>query len=136
MLNEVILHGRLTTDPDVKKTQGGTSVVSTGIAVQRDFANKNGEKEADFFNVTAFKNTADFMAKYFKKGSEIIIKGNLRTNNYEKDGQKRTSVSIIANQIYFAGSKSGESHANQSKQEKPKTAVETESVTPEEDLPF
>lgn len=136
MLNKVILHGRLVADPELKHTQGGVAVASSTVAVQRNYANKNGERETDFFNISAFKNTADFLAKYFKKGNDIIIEGSLRTSTYEKDGQKRTTFSIFAEQVYFAGGKASDTSNNQNKKTvvQPKTKVE--SVTPEEDLPF
>lgn len=107
MFNKVILVGRLCTDAEVKTSQSGTNVCGFRIAVNRRFTNKQtGEREADFFICKAFGNTAEFVSRYFHKGSLIIIDGEVRNNNYEdKSGVKHYSCEIYANQVSFGGTK-------------------------------
>lgn len=100
-MNKVILMGNLTRDVEIKD-YGNTTVARVGIAVNRPFK----KDEVDFFNLVAFQKTAEFLNKYFVKGSKILIEGYLRTSNYEgKDGVKRTATDIIIEQIEFAGTK-------------------------------
>lgn len=102
-LNEVVLQGRMTVDPELKTTNSGVSVCSFCIAV--DKYSKDGDK-ADFFDVTAWKNTAEFICKYFQKGSPILIHGRLETRSYEtKEGQKRKVTDVVASDVYFCGGK-------------------------------
>lgn len=106
MLNKVIIMGRLTKDPELRSTTLGTSVVSFSIACDRDFKGQNGEREADFINCVAWRNTAEFISKYFRKGSMAIIEGSLQTRPYEDtEGKKRTATEVIVNNIYFGESK-------------------------------
>ena len=106
MLNRIDIAGRLTADPELRHTQSGTSVCSFTIAVDRDFKNQNGEKETDWIPVVAWKNTAEFAARYFKKGDMAIVSGRLQSRRWEdKAGTKRTSYDVVADSIYFAGSK-------------------------------
>lgn len=106
MLNKVILMGRLTADPEHKQTPNGVSVTSFSVAVGRNFADKDGKRGADFINIVAWRQTADFICKYFTKGRMIAIEGSIQTRNYEdKNGNKRTSVEVVAEQVYFADSK-------------------------------
>lgn len=106
MLNTAILMGRLTADPELKTTQSGLSVTSFCVAVDRRYQ-KDGEKQADFLNVTAWRQTAEFICKYFKKGQMIAVQGSIQTRNYEdKNGNKRTAVEIVAENVSFCGSKS------------------------------
>lgn len=108
MLNKVILMGRLTADPEHKQTPNGISVTSFSIAVERNFTEKGSDKrKADFINIVAWRQTADFICKYFAKGRMIAIEGSIQTRNYEdKQGNKRTAFEVIADQVYFADSKS------------------------------
>ena len=106
MLNKIILMGRLTRDPELRRTESGTAVCSFSIAVDRDFKSKNGEKETDFIDIVSWRATAEFVSKYFQKGSLIAIEGSLQTRQYQdKNGNNRTSVAVVADNINFAGSK-------------------------------
>ena len=98
-LNKVILAGRLVADPELKQTAGGTNVVSVRMAVNRRFQSRDTQQqnEADFFNVTAWQNTAEFIAKYFRKGSAICICGRIQNRTWvDQNGQKRYMTDIIA----------------------------------------
>ena len=107
MINNVVIMGRLTKDPELKTTQSGLSVVSFTVAVDRN-CQKDGERRADFLNVVAWRQTAEFVEKYFAKGSMIAIQGSIQTRKYEdKSGNKRTSVEIVADNVSFCGSKIG-----------------------------
>ena len=107
MLNKIILMGRLTRDPELRRTESGTAVCSFSIAVDRDFKSKNGEKETDFIDIVSWRATAEFVSKYFQKGSLIAIEGSLQTRQYQdKNGNNRTAVEVVANNINFAGPKS------------------------------
>ena len=97
-LNKIILMGRITADPEIKKTQSDISVCRFTVAVNR----RDKEKTTDFIECSAFRNTADFIGKYFRKGSAIIVCGSLQTNNFtDKDGNKRKSYSVIADEVQF-----------------------------------
>ncbi len=106
MLNVVVLTGRLTYDPELKTTPSGVSVCRFSIAVQRNYASKGSERVTDFFDVVVWRQTAEFVCKYFKKGSLISLDGTIQTGSYEKDGIKRKTFEIVANNVYFAESKS------------------------------
>ena len=114
-MNKVILMGNLTRDVEVKYSTGGMAYARVGIAVNRPFSK---EKNAvDFFNLVAFDKRAEFLGKYFAKGSKILVEGQLRTNNYEdKDGVKRTATEIIIEQIEFAGAKKDSGDGDQREQ--------------------
>ena len=106
MLNSVNLCGRLTADPELKTTQSGVSVTAFSLAVERDYQS-NGEKKTDFIPIVAWRNTAEFAAKYFNKGKMMIVNGRLELRDYTaKDGTKRTVAEVIADHCYFAGDKS------------------------------
>lgn len=110
MLNLAVIMGRLTATPELKQTQSGIAVTTFTVAVQRSFTAANGEKQTDFLNVVAWKNQAEFVSKYFQKGQMIALKGSIQTRKYEdKDGNKRTAVEIVANEISFCGEKNEES---------------------------
>ncbi|MDO5014788.1 MAG: single-stranded DNA-binding protein [Clostridia bacterium] len=108
MLNSAIIMGRLVADPELRTTQNGVSVTSFAVAVQRNFASANGEKQTDFINVVAWRNQAEFVTKYFKKGQMIAIRGSIQTRRYEDKatGAKRTAFEIVAGEISFCGGKS------------------------------
>ena len=107
MLNKVIIMGRLTRDPEIKKVNNDISVCSFSIACDRDIVNKqNNERETDFFDVTAWRSTADFVGKYFGKGRMIVVVGRLQKRNYtDKDGNKRTAFEVVIDNAFFAESK-------------------------------
>ena len=107
MLNKAIIMGRLTRDPEIRQTQSGLSVCSFSVAVDRDIVDKStNQRETDFINVTAWRSTADFVGKYFTKGSLIVVEGRIQVRNYtDKDNNKRTATEIVANSVYFGGSK-------------------------------
>ncbi|MDR2647065.1 MAG: single-stranded DNA-binding protein [Oscillospiraceae bacterium] len=106
MLNVAVIMGRLTFDPELKSTQSGLSVCSFTVAVDRGFKSNDGSTQADFIRVVAWRQTAEFVAKYFKKGSMIAVEGSIQTRNYEdKNGNKREAVEIVANRVSFTGSK-------------------------------
>ena len=109
MLNVVVLMGRLTADPELKRTASDIAVTSFSIAVDRG-ANKQGERVADFINIVAWRHTAEFICKYFRKGSMIAIEGSLQTRNYEdKNGNKRTAYEIVADTVHLCGNKTSSS---------------------------
>lgn len=106
MLNRIILMGRLTRDPELRHTQSGTAVASFSLAVERDFKDQGGEKETDFIDVVAWRGTAEFVSKYFVKGRMAAVDGRLQIRDWtDKDGNKRKSAEVLANNVYFADSK-------------------------------
>ena len=106
-MNKIILIGRLTKDPEVRSTSTGITTANFTVAAQRPFKNKNGEQEADFLPCVAFRNSADFISKYFKKGSMICVEGRVQTRNYDaQDGTKRYVTEVVANNVTFVGGKS------------------------------
>jgi single-strand DNA-binding protein len=112
MLNIVALMGRLTHTPELKTTQSGTNVCSFRIAVDRSFARQGEERKADFIDVTAWRQTAEFVSKYFHKGSMIAIEGSLQTRQYQdKNGNNRTATEVLASQVSFCGGKAAEKPA-------------------------
>lgn len=110
MLNKIVVMGRLTRDPELRRTQSGLSVTSFSVACDRDFKNQSGEKETDFIDCVAWKGTADFVSGYFFKGSMAVVDGRLQLRDWEdKDGNKRRSAEVVANRVYFGeGKKSSE----------------------------
>lgn len=122
-MNKVILIGRLTRDPEMRT--GETTVASFSVAVNRRFKNKDGKYEADFPNVKAFGKTAEFIEKWFKKGSQIGIVGRIQTGSYtNRDGQKVYTTDVIADEVEFVESKNS-SGAQQTTQSAPPTAEQT-----------
>ena len=107
MLNRIILMGRLTRDPELRHTQSGTTVASFSLAVDRDFWDKQtGEKATDFIDIVAWRNTAEFVSKYFTKGRMAVVSGRLQIRNWtDKEGNKRRSSEVVADSIYFGDSK-------------------------------
>lgn len=105
MLNHIVVMGRLTRDPELRKTASGVSVTSFTVAVDRDFS-QDGQKETDFIDVVAWRNTAEFAAKYFAKGRMAVVSGRLQIRNWDdKEGNKRRTAEILAENIYFGDSK-------------------------------
>ena len=106
MLNKVIIMGRLVKDPELRRTQSGTAVTSFRIAVDRDFKSQDGSKQADFFDVVAWRATAEFVSKYFTKGRMAVVEGRLQIRDWtDKDGGKRRSAEVVADNVYFGDSK-------------------------------
>ena len=118
MLNSVCLTGRLTAKPELKTTTSGVNVTTFTLAVERNFVKPGEQRETDFINIVAWRNTADFICKHFDKGQMMTVTGSIQTRNYEdKNGQKRTAVEVVASEVYFCGSKEKE-------EPKPSTADE------------
>lgn len=106
MLNHITIMGRLTRDPELRRTGSGIAVASFTVAVDRDFSGKDSEKETDFIDCVAWRNTGEFISKYFTKGRMIVVSGRLQIRNWnDKDGNKRRSAEVIADSCYFGDSK-------------------------------
>lgn len=104
-LNRITIMGRLTRDPELRRTQSGAPVTSFTMAVDRDFKSQSGDKETDFIDVVAWRNTAEFAAKYFTKGRMAIASGRLQIRDWQdNNGNKRRSAEVIADSIYFGDS--------------------------------
>ena len=115
MLNHIVLMGRLTRDPELRRTGSGVAVASFSIAVDRDFGSReSGEKETDFIDIVAWRNTAEFVSKYFTKGRMAVVSGRLQIRNWtDKEGNKRRSAEVVADNIYFGDSRrEGETGGN------------------------
>ena len=147
MLNSIIVMGRLTADPELRSTSSGLSVTSFTVAVDRGYVRAGEEKKADFIPVVAWRQTADFVSKYFRKGSMIAVQGSLQSRSYEdKNGNKRVSAEIIVEEVSFVGG--GTENATEAKFNAP-TASQTylpgafggkqtafEDIPTDESLPF
>ena len=106
MLNCAVIMGRLVADPELRTTTSGISVISFRVAVDRNFVRSGEERQADFIDVVAWRQTAEFVSRYFRKGSMIAVQGSIQTRNYEdRNGNKRTAVEIVADNVSFCGSK-------------------------------
>lgn len=126
MLNRIILMGRLTRDPELRQTQSGTAVACFSLAVDRDFSDKStGQRPTDFIDIVAWRNTAEFVSKYFSKGRMAVVEGRLQIRDWEdSNGNKRRSAEVVAEHVYFGDSKrdgGGERPADVSCVEPPKT---------------
>ena len=105
MLNHIVIMGRLTRDPELRYTQSQLPVATFRVAVDRDFG-RGEEKQTDFINVVAWRQTAEFVSRYFHRGSMIAVRGSIQQRNYEdKNGNKRTAFEIVAEEVSFCGSK-------------------------------
>ena len=132
-MNIVILMGRLTADPELRTTNNGVSVTSFSVAVDRDYSK---EKQTDFINCVAWRNSAEFISKYFSKGQMIALRGSLQQNNYtDKDGNKRTSYNVVVDSANFCGGKETQSEPNVNYSNVDTSDFEEISVS-DEDLPF
>ena len=107
MLNHIVLMGRLTRDPELRRTGSGIAVATFSLAVDRDFGNSaTGEKETDFIDIVVWRNTAEFVSKYFTKGRMAVVSGRLQIRNWtDKEGNKRRSAEVVADNVYFGDSK-------------------------------
>lgn len=116
MLNHIVIMGRLTRDPELRRTGSGIAVASFSVAVDRDYPNKEtGERETDFINCVAWRQTGEFVSKYFEKGSMIVVSGRLQIRKWQdKDCNNRTTAEIVADDVYFGESKKKESVSNNS----------------------
>lgn len=143
MINNSVIMGRLTATPELKSTPSGTEVSSFTIAVERNYAKQGEERQTDFIDCVAWRNTAEFITRYFQKGDMIAVTGYIQTRNYEdKNGNKRKATEIVVNQASFCGNKGG----NQSNQgsytppaESPSyqpTGGDFEEIGADDDLPF
>ena len=102
MLNKIVVMGRLTRDPELRRTQSGLSVTSFSVACDRDFKSQSGEKETDFIDIVAWRTTAEFVCKYFSKGRMAVVEGRLQIRDWQdNNGNKRRSAEIVADNIYF-----------------------------------
>ena len=130
MLNKIFLMGRLTRDPEMRRTGSGTAVVGFTLAVDRDFKAQDGERETDFVDIVAWRSTAEFVSKYFAKGRMAVVEGRLQIRDWtDKEGNKRRNAEVVADSVYFGDSKRMEVAAS---------AVEIEEVPEGEEgeLPF
>lgn len=137
MLNKIFLMGRLTRDPELRRTENGTAVASFTLAVDRDYKSQDGEKETDFIDIVAWRSTAEFVAKYFSKGRMAVVEGRLQLRGWtDKTGGKRRSAEVVADSVYFGDSKKAAEPGTQ--QEAPPTDREFHEVPEEEqgELPF
>lgn len=148
MINNVVLMGRLVADPELRTTPTGVSVTSFAIAVERSYAKQGEDRTADFIDIVAWRQSADFITRYFRKGSMIAIEGSLQTRTYtDKDGNKRKAVEVLVNRASFCGSKNETGTAGASRFDTPASANagaayanagadDFESIVDEDDLPF
>ena len=136
-LNRVTVMGRLTRDPELRRTGSGIAVATFGIAVDRDYgAKEDGSRETDFLEVVAWRNTADFVERHLSKGRQVAVAGRLQSRSYEdKDGNKRKAVEIVADRIYFADSKYA-SDLNTQNAYQPEQSGFAEVTGDDSDLPF
>ena len=141
--NKVILMGNLTADPELKQTPSGVSVTSFGIAVERRFQSQNGQREVDFINIVCWRQTAEFVAKYFSKGRPILICGTLQTRSWvDNNNQKRYTTEVVADEVSFVGKKddsgspSYQSPASIPSYSTPKSEGSFEEISADDDLPF
>ena len=148
-LNKVILGGRLTADPELKQTQSGTPVVSFSIAINRRFQSKSADgtqaQQADFINVVAWRQTAEFISRYFRRGSAICITGSIQTRSWQdQQGQKRYATEVVADEAMFVDSKNEgsaggyttDTYNAPSYSSTPATAPKFEELKTDDDLPF
>ena len=137
-MNRVLEMGRLTREPDLRRTGSGIPVASFSIAVDRDHSSReDGTKETDFFDVVAWRGTAEFAEKYLSKGRMIVVDGKLQSRSYEdKDGNKRKAVEIVADRIYFADSKRNDDRGTQNAYQPEEPTGFAEVTEDDSDLPF
>lgn len=129
-MNKWIGVGRLTKDPDVRYTQNGKCVANFTIATNSEVKDSNGKYGADFHNCTAWEKTAELIGNHFTKGSQIVVEGKLKTDSYEKDGQKHYKTYVSVNRVEFCGSKGGQATTNSD------PSGMGQEVFPDEEIPF
>ena len=138
-MNKVILVGNLTRDPEYQTTPNGVALARFSIAVQRKFVNADGNREADFINCIAWRGQADFVNKYFKKGSRIGLSGSIQTRNYEaNDGSRRTATEVVVDDVEFVGPKQDDASREYEPNEPAVQNEEKPDLQPveDDDLPF
>ena len=148
-MNSVCLMGRLTADPELRHTQSQVAVTSFSIAVDRAYQVKGQDRQADFINIVAWRQTAEFICNYFRKGNRIAIHGSLQSRNYtDRDGNKRTAYEVVCDNAFFCESKSGGGYAPAAMDSQIPTYTETqpafstaqsgdfEEIVGDDDLPF
>lgn len=138
MLNRIVLMGRLTRDPELRRTNSGKPVASFSVAVDRDYKSQSGEKETDFIDVVAWNSSAEFVSKYFTKGRMAVISGRLQIRDWtDKDGNKRRTAEVVADNVYFGDSKKdvASAHTESAAEPQPVSGYEQISVD-DSDLPF
>lgn len=132
MLNNIVIMGRLTKSPELRRTESGIAVTSFTIACERDYAPQGGEKETDFINVVCWRSTAEFVDKYFSKGRMAVVSGRLQIRDWtDKEGNKRRSAEILADRVYF-----GDAKRDGDAQESKSDFTEISNDEEDEDLPF
>lgn len=144
MLNHVSIMGRLARDPELRTTTSGKSVVSFTIATDRNRKDANGQNQTDWIRMTAWEKTAEFICKYFQKGSMIAIDGRLQSKTYQdKNGNNRTDMEVVVEEVNFVGAKSASNAdsnaqpaARQQPTAQPQTAPQFEDISDDPDLPF
>lgn len=137
MLNKIIMQGNVTRNIELKDIGNDKKVANFSIAVRRDYKNQSGEYETDFFNCSAFGNTADFINKYFGKGSQMLLIGHLQNNQWETDsGEKRISTNIIVESVEFCGSKQQNNTNNDLSEFAENSGVNMNVIGDDEPLPF
>ena len=135
MLNHVFIMGRITKDLELRKTLGGTSVTTFTVAVDRDFTPKGEDKQTDFITVVAWRQTAEFVCKYFGKGRMIVVEGSLQSRKWtDKNGQNRTDWEVLANNVYFGDAKKETSNTYDEQEATP--PAEFAEVENDGELPF
>ena len=136
-MNNVILSGRLTKDPEFSTTNNGISLCRFSIAVERKFANDDGEKEADFINIVTWRGLADNCNKFLRKGNKINVMGSLQTRTYDaQDGSKRYVTEVVANEVEFLSSKSENENKNPTESQKKQETMQKFEPISESNLPF
>lgn len=138
MLNHVVIMGRMVRDPELRQLDNGTSVTSFSVAVDRNYVDKNtNERQADFLNVVAWRQTADFVCKYFHQGDMIALEGSLQSRKYtDKDNNNRTAIEIVASNISFCGGKNGGNANTATTNDAPATMVANAPSEDNDELPF
>lgn len=138
MLNHVVIMGRMVRDPELRQLDNGTSVTSFSVAVDRNYVDKTtNERQADFLNVVAWRQTADFVCKYFHQGDMIALEGSLQSRKYtDKDGNNRTAIEIVASNISFCGGKNGGNANTATTNDTPATMVANAPSEDNDELPF
>lgn len=137
MLNEVILMGRLTRDPDIRMTQNGTTAANFALACERDYAPQGQDRETDFFDIVAFGKTADFVGQYFAKGQLVAVKGRLQQRDWtDKQGNKRRTTEILADRCYFAEKRQDRDVSNGDFQQMPDSTPVPFEDSDDDALPF
>lgn len=136
-MNKTVLKGNITRDIELKDLGDNKKVANFSIAVRRDYKNQAGEYETDFFNCSAFGNTANFLSKFFSKGSQILLIGHLQNNQWETDsGEKRTATNVIVESVEFCGSKQQSNTNNDLSEFAENSGVNVNVIDGENDLPF